>query len=370
MGLGKKLGQLNDVTQQNLASASAPVSDAGYNSVNVSNLHSEPLTNSESQQIQQLSREALLESDNANRNVATSLRKPNVPSGSMYPNEQVSSLVVEKMWRIISLNKLHNFYTQDRLQLLVNRACKHDYKILMSEWHLPTIDMTVDLAVLGLYDIVVFGDDSGSMVTVEPKEDNMTRWEILKNVVQTIGFWASLMDSDGVVVRFINSNVEGNGVSDVKQINNIFRSVRPCGGTALGKQLENKVFDAIVKPLVQQNKLERPVLVLSLTDGTPDSKDDVKNMIIRCRDFCKNTKYGEKTMAFSFAQIGSDSDATQYLGELDRDANVGKIIDCTSEFSIEKTECGQGFTEAVWVVKTMIGAVDPAYDEADEQAYK
>jgi hypothetical protein len=43
------------------------------------------------------------------------------------------------------------------------------------------------------------------------------------------------------------------------------------------------------------------------------------------------------------------------------------LVDCTSEFSIEQSQCGQGFTEAVWVVKLMIGAVDPSYDLADEQ---
>ena len=34
----------------------------------------------------------------------------------------------------------------------------------------------------------------------EPKEDNMTRWHLLKCVIETISFWSTLLDDDGVIV--------------------------------------------------------------------------------------------------------------------------------------------------------------------------
>lgn len=68
--------------------------------------------------------------------------------------------------------------------------------------------MTINLEILGLYDIIIFADDSGSISTREPKEDNMSRFEILKNVIETIGFWTTLLDPDGIVVRFFNSSIE------------------------------------------------------------------------------------------------------------------------------------------------------------------
>jgi hypothetical protein len=367
MGLGKKLGQFNQTTEQQLQFASAPVAEAGFNSDNIPHLQPSAMSNLEVQQVRQLTAEAAMDSQISNQNIQTNLRKPDVPIGQAYPNKDVSKLVVEKMWRIISLRRLHNFYTQEKLQTLVNRACKHDYKILMSAWNLPTIDMAVDLAVLGLYDIVILGDDSGSMATTEPTEDNMSRWEILKNVMQTIGFWAILMDADGIVIRFLNSEVEANGVSTMQEINQIFSSVRPRGGTPIGEKITQKVFNAIAEPLGRRNELERPILLITLTDGIPDSEQAVMNGIKSCKNFFSSTKYGEFAMAFSFAQIGTDKNATEFLGRLDKDAIIGKLIDCTSEYSIEKKECGPGFSEAVWVVKSMIGAVDPSYDEADEK---
>jgi hypothetical protein len=176
------------------------------------------------------------------------------------------------------------------------------------------------------------------------------------------------MDVDGVVVRFINSMVEGNGISNSAEIDGIFRSVRPSGGTPLGEQLDQKIIRKFVVPLIQNQEIQRPILILNITDGAPSNANAVKQTILNCRNFCAQTKYGENAVAFSFAQIGSDRSATEYLSQLDKDKDVGYLIDCTSEFSIEKEECGAGFTEAVWIVKLMIGAVDPAYDAADEEA--
>jgi hypothetical protein len=366
MGLGKKLGQMNSTANTQVAAAHAPVADGGFNVQNIPNLQPVPITQQDVTQINQLAQEAHSDYIKIQQN-QFNLQKPTVPIGVEYPNYDVSMLVVEKMWRIVCLKKLQAFYSQNSLQNLVNRACRHDYKTLMIQWGLPTLDMAVDLAVLGLYDIVIFGDDSGSMGTVEPKEDNLSRWEILKQVVKTIGFWSSLMDADGVVVRFINSMQEGNGISNSAEIDNIFRTVRPSGGTPLGEQLDHKIIRKIVVPVIQSQEIERPVLILNITDGTPSNSNYVKQTILNCRNFCANTKYGENAVAFSFAQIGNDRSATEYLGQLDIDPQVGHLIDCTSEFSIEKEECGAGFTEAVWIVKLMIGAIDPAYDSADEQ---
>lgn len=207
------------------------------------------------------------------------------PNGPEYPNYEISALVVEKMWRIVCLKELQSFYTQQQLQTLVDRACKHDYRTLMNTWELPTIDMTVDLAVLGLYDIVLFLDDSGSMETFEPKE-NMSRFSILSEVVKTIGFWASLMDSDGVVVRFFNSNVEGNGVSSLAEIQSLFQTVKPSNSTPMGEELDNKIFSKVVNPYLSTGTLNRPVIVVTITDGIPNNEQRVIDTIKKCKDAC------------------------------------------------------------------------------------
>ena len=379
MGLGSKLGQLNNKTTQDLNSAKTPVANGGYNTKNVPALQqATPLSNADVQDVRQVSLEArndylqkdqkdMMSGRTVNRN---GLQKPFVPTGAEYPDPEINAMVVEKMWRIVCLKELFSFYTQERLQALVNRACRHDYKILKNKYNIPTLDMTADWAVLGLYDIVLFVDDSGSMSTVEKVEGNLSRFAILREVIKTISFIGSLMDSDGICLRFFNSTVQGNGLSSAQQVDDLLKDVRPSGMTPMGEELLNKIFYGIVEnpqqKLLSSGGLERPVLTITITDGVPNNENMVVSAITTCINECKKSKYGANAMAFSFAQIGTDSQATGYLGRLDTDPYIGQYIDCTSEFNIEKNECGAGFNESTWIVKLMIGAVDPAYDSADE----
>ena len=57
--------------------------------------------------------------------------------------------------------------------------------------------------------------------------------------------------------------------------------------------------------------------------------------------------------------------------EIDEDRTIGHLIDCTSEYNMEKRECkrkypGIHFTPSTWLVKLLIGPIDPSYDQADE----
>jgi hypothetical protein len=369
MGLGKKLGQRNQETVEALSRAKAPVSVEGYNSNNL-NLPSTPsMTSSDIKEINELKSGVDKEFGSVSR--LGDLFRPNVPKGSDTDRQLINELVVAKMWRIIHLRKLQNFYTQDSLQELVNRACIHDYRLLQRNWSIATIDMTVDLAVLGLYDIVLFGDDSSSMNIEEPSEDNLSRWQLLKEVIKTLSFWSTLMDSDGVVVRFFNSNVEGNNLSSADDVEGLFRRVRAKGSTPMGEQLHAKILNQFVYQMLDSKELQKPILIITVTDGAPNSKIEVIKAITECYNKCRQSCYGEHAVAFSFAQIGSSSDATAWLGEIDSDRVIGHLIDCTSEFQIEKAECertysGIDFTEATWLVKLMIGPIDPEYDNFDE----
>lgn len=379
MGLSKKLGQFNTNTGLLTQNAQQSLYSGGFNSNNIINLPvAQPLNDNDKLYIKSLEADAINDYSNIiqnpyfNQNLpqnSNGLVKPIVPVGNDYPCGEVSNLIVEKMWRIVCLKGLYPFYSQNNLQELVNRACRHDYRILQSQWGLPTLDMTTDLAVLGLYDIIIFADDSGSMATTEPNEDNMKRFDIMKTVIETIGFWSTLMDPDGVVVRFFNSGIEGNGIANCADVSKLFNKVKPSGSTPMGKNLKSKIFNQIIQPVINAHELSRPVLIITITDGVPDSQSDVINSICEIKNLCSQSVYGSNAVAFSFAQIGTDSVATEYLNKLDTHPQVGNIIDCTSEFSIEKKQCGQGFNESVWVIKLMIGAIDPSYDQADEVGY-
>ena len=68
-------------------------------------------------------------------------------------------------------------------------------------------------------------------------------------------------------------------------------------------------------------------------------------------------------------QVGRDARAQAFLGRLDRDPSVGDIIDCTSYFEQEAEEYarkGVNLSVEAWLLKLMVGAVDPSYDAEDE----
>ncbi len=65
-------------------------------------------------------------------------------------------------------------------------------------------------------------------------------------------------------------------------------------------------------------------------------------------------------------QVGKDTDAQAFLGRLDNDKDVGGMIDATSYFELEAEEYKQRgivLTPELWLVKLMVGAIDPTYDE-------
>jgi hypothetical protein len=367
MGLGSKLGQKNIVIQQQLNDAQELPSVGGYNSQNIKNLQSSaPLTQQEVLNAHNNIIGVRNETNKKLSSMRTHLVKPTPKTTGNPSKDLINTMVCDKMWRIVCLKELHNFFTQDQLQTLVDKACLHDYQALQLSMEIPTLDMTTDIAVLGLYNIILYLDDSGSMSTEESHE-RMTRWNLLKEVTKTISFWGSLMDVDGICVRFFNNDLEGNCITTPNDVSTILNQVSPNASTPMGANMKNKVFNKMIHPFLMNQQIDRPVLIATVTDGIPDNKNDVVETIKYCRNACLRTKYGQNAVAFSFSQIGSDRKAAAWLGEIDVHPEVGHIIDCTSDYEIEREECGPNFTESAWLVKLLIGAIDPAYDQADEQ---
>ena len=151
----------------------------------------------------------------------------------------------------------------------------------------------------------------------------------------------------------------------------------------MGDTILNKVYYGIVKKLLKEKKLLRTILVLTITDGRPthgtgstieqifkQGEAHLIEAINKCVRTFEKSDYGKFGICFSFAQIGTDKDASEYFGRLDGYDYIGKNIDCTSEYHMEKAEClrktGHILTDAEWVNKIIIGPIDPSYDDMDE----
>jgi hypothetical protein len=228
------------------------------------------------------------------------------------------------------------------------------------------VELATDLATLALYDIVIFADDSGSMVFEEGGE----RINDLKVILGRVAEVGTLFDDDGIIIRFMNSNVEGNGIRDSVSAANLVQQVQFNGLTPLGTQLDAKVIRPFLAQGVQSRSLQKPILVIVITDGEPTGEPPgtVSNVIKNAKNLVGNSQYGPGAVAFEFAQVGKDQKAQQFLGTLDRDPAIGKMVDATSYYELEAEEYarkGVTLTPELWLVKLMVGAVDPTYDEQD-----
>lgn len=204
---------------------------------------------------------------------------------------------------------------------------------LVQEWNVPT-EVATDVMKLALFDIILFVDDSGSIEF----EERGIRKEQLKQVLGIVATAASTFDQDGISVRFMNSMELGDGIRDAEDVNRLVSRVRFQGLTPLGTNLMGKVLEPMVVGPARANRLDKPVLVITITDGQPAGEplDTVANSIRHATETVARTRYGRGAVSFQFSQVGNDQKARDFLGNLDEDPHIGGLIDCTSsKFDME-----------------------------------
>lgn len=164
-------------------------------------------------------------------------------------------------------------------------------------------------------------------------EENGERIDDLKLIISRVSFAAGLFDDDGIQVRFMNSNEQGNNIKGNQQVEELISRIRFQGLTPMGRELQNKVLGPLVIGPAGAGQLRKPVLVIIITDGQPtgESQRDIANIILTAsRQLQGNPRCGKGAVAFQFAQVGNDLKAREFLKQLDENREIGDIIDCTS----------------------------------------
>ncbi|KAJ3171806.1 hypothetical protein HDU87_008274 [Geranomyces variabilis] len=276
-------------------------------------------------------------------------------------------VISAKLGFIAQQNRLENFYPPQAIGQIADRISKTvDFNSIAMQWKLQTAELAYDLASLALYDIVIYADDSGSMAAME----NGERIDDLNLIVSKVAEIASLFDQDGISVRFMNSDAQGNNITSEAQASQLVRNVKYMGTTPLGTKLDAKVIQPMVLAPARAGSLPKPVLVIVITDGEPvgETRSHINNVITAAKQALGSTRYGPSAVAFQFAQVGKDTAAQKFLADLDNDPVIGKMIDCTSYYEMEQMEMqrkGVDLTPGMWLVKLMVGSIDPTYDEND-----
>ncbi|KAJ6163682.1 hypothetical protein N7497_003661 [Penicillium chrysogenum] len=272
----------------------------------------------------------------------------------------------------IQEKNLQSFYPPERLDRLVQSlAAEAPGKLnrLIHEWAVP-MEVATDVMKLSLFDVVLYVDDSGS---IEFEEKGL-RKDQLKQILGIVATAASTFDQDGISVRFMNSSEKGDGIRNAEDVERLVSRVRFSGLTPLGTSLRSKVIDPMVVQPAQANRLDKPVLVITITDGQPagEPHGTVGDVIRYAVEETSRTRYGPGTVAFQFSQVGTDQRARDFLGSLDEDPHIGHLIDCTSNFEVEQDEMSRAnppvhLTRELWCAKLMLGAIDSSYDTKDER---
>jgi len=204
-----------------------------------------------------------------------------------------------------------------------------------------------DLKTLNKFDIVIIGDDSGSMGT-RNKHSSKTRWDELKETIQMVIELGSMLDTDGIDLYFLNRRGAKN-VTSFAQVSHLFDK-RPSGGTPLSKVIEK----------VLRRQGAKPLLLVIATDGKPRD-------LYRFTNTLRNRDYNR--VFVSILACSDNKNDIGYLNKLDKDIPKLDVLD---DYHSEKKEVqskqGYNFPYSFGdhIARLLLGPVYPKYDRLDE----
>ncbi|WWC85855.1 uncharacterized protein L201_000722 [Kwoniella dendrophila CBS 6074] len=278
------------------------------------------------------------------------------------PNAQA---ILQALNQCVQEQKIQAFYPPGSLDQIAQRVASTGVlQKVAAEWRMP-VELAADMVKLSLFDVVLYVDDSGSMAFEQGGE----RIDDLKLILSRVAYATSLFDDDGIQVRFMNNRLEGNGIKTEQDALNLVNQVRFSGLTPLGTSLYQKILEPLLLGPARTNRLQKPLLIIAITDGTPagENRDEVFNVILRADSELKRTRYGPDAVSYQFAQVGDDMKAMKFLEELDNHPIVGGLVDCTSNFEAEQAEMmrksGHDLTPELWLLKLLMGGIDSSFDE-------
>ncbi|RSH82439.1 uncharacterized protein EHS24_007408 [Apiotrichum porosum] len=299
---------------------------------------------------------------------------PGAPMGGSGAN---AGALLQSLQHCVQDQGIQAFYPPGSLEQIAQRVAQSGVlNKIAAEWRMP-MELASDLVKMALFDFVLYIDDSGSMAF----EENGERIDDLKLILSRVAFATSLFDADGIQVRFMNSNLQGDNISTEAQAMQLVNQVKFSGLTPLGTSLMNKVLQPLVLGPARQGTLQKPVVVIAITDGTPagENKDEVFNVIQRADRELGSSRYGRDAVSYQFAQVGNDQKAQQFLAVLDNHPVVGGLVDCTSNYEAEQAEMAQKGVDlqSQWptllsqypgtkMPGLLMGPIDTSYDTKDE----
>jgi len=155
---------------------------------------------------------------------------------------------------------------------------------------------------------------------------------------------AGRFDSDGSQVVWMNSSKKYTlrNKEDAKLITDECKydgQATPMGDALLHKVLEPLVYSKLGGTFSSKShSLQKPVLVVIITDGRPTGRSEVGDRIVKEIKEAKrklSKSVGEDAISFTIGQVGNDRDAEEWLDSIDSNQEIGDLVDVTSAIDQE-----------------------------------
>jgi hypothetical protein len=215
---------------------------------------------------------------------------------------------------------------------------------------------------------VIICDDSSSMQSSllinmsDPFGPSRTRWEELKATVNIIIQFASILDKQGCDIHFLN-RAGAMHVTDSAQVAHCF-TAPPSGYTPIVPKLRQVLQQSQIQQHVEGKKL----LIIIATDGSPtdsEGRDDTRTL----RTVLERERIPKESVYTTFLACTDDSNTMEYLSTWDEEIPHVDVVD---DYYSERKEIQQvqgtqfSFTFGDYIVKALLGSIDPELDLLDE----
>ncbi|KAJ3095675.1 hypothetical protein HDU97_006608 [Phlyctochytrium planicorne] len=124
---------------------------------------------------------------------------------------------------------------------------------------------------LGLYDVFIFCDDSGSMKSVEggSRIEDLKIADNIKEILTRITSLTAELLPNGYTISFINTPLVTHNVRATVHVLDIVSKIEFLYQTPLGTMIKQKLVEPFVLRKIREGRLERPTLFFVMTDGEP-----------------------------------------------------------------------------------------------------
>ncbi|KAI9673746.1 MAG: hypothetical protein M1829_003983 [Trizodia sp. TS-e1964] len=207
-------------------------------------------------------------------------------------------------------------------------------------------------AFLSTFDTVFLIDDSGSMAG--------RSWRETSAALRTVTPICTAHDIDGVDIYFLNhpDSVEYKNITAPRDIERIFASVRPSGGTPTGTRL-NQLLKPYLAAFALAPETTKPLNIIVITDGVPS--DDVESVVIGAARKLDQADAPAWQVGIQFFQVGNEQGAAEALQELDDGlAEMGGVRDIVD--TVPWKGANGDTLDGEGILKVVLGAVNRRLD--------